>query len=107
MVSDEDSDSSNESLHKRQHTSKKKKNASSKHSQKGKSTTLEIEEVRDIANVTDSKVEVINHKSDAKSGEETENDDGEDAVSEARCKKLLSAHSRCDTKGGERSGCTA
>ncbi|KAG1906583.1 uncharacterized protein F5891DRAFT_1181996 [Suillus fuscotomentosus] len=61
MVSDEDSDSSNESLHECQCTSKKKKNASSKHSQKEKSTTVEIEE------------------SDAKSGEETKNDDGENA----------------------------
>jgi hypothetical protein len=62
---------------------------------------VEIEEVRDIENVMDSKVEVINCKSDAKSSEETENDDGEDAVSEVHCKKLLSAHTKCDTKGGE------
>jgi hypothetical protein len=86
MVSDEDSDSSNESLHEHQHTSKKKKNASFKHSWKEKSTTVEIKEVCNIENVMDSEVEVINCKSDAKSGEETENDDGEDAVSEVRCK---------------------
>ncbi|KAG2124733.1 hypothetical protein BD769DRAFT_1669215 [Suillus cothurnatus] len=77
MVSDEDSDSSNESLHEHQHTSKKKKNASFKHSWKEKSTTVEIKEVCNIENVTDSEVEVINCKSDAKSGEETENDDGD------------------------------
>ncbi|KAG2128411.1 hypothetical protein BD769DRAFT_1667520 [Suillus cothurnatus] len=86
MVSDEDSDSSNESLHEHQHTSKKKKNASFKHSWKEKSTTVEIKEVCNIENVMDSEVEVINCKSDAKSGEETENDDGEDA-----CKTLANS----------------
>ncbi|KAG1859620.1 hypothetical protein DFJ58DRAFT_726327 [Suillus subalutaceus] len=79
VVSDEDSDSGNESLHEHQRTSKKKKNASSKHSQKEKSTAVEVEGVCDIENVMDSEVEVINCESDVKSNEETENDDGEDA----------------------------
>ncbi|KAG2359518.1 hypothetical protein BDR07DRAFT_1378634 [Suillus spraguei] len=79
VVSDEDSNSCNESLHERQCTSKKKKNASSKHSLKEKSTAVEIEEVCDIENVMDSETEVINHESDAKSSEETENDNDEDA----------------------------
>jgi len=56
---------------------------------------VEIEEVHDIENVMDSEVEVINHESDAKSS------DGEDAVSKAHCKKLPSAHTMCDNKGGE------
>lgn len=100
MVSDEDSDGSNESLHEPQRTSKKKKNASSKLSQKEKRTTVEIEEVRNDENVMESEVEIINGESDAKSSEETENDDGEDALSKTRCKKLPSAHTMCDKKGG-------
>ncbi|KAG2117544.1 hypothetical protein BD769DRAFT_1390867 [Suillus cothurnatus] len=92
MVSDEDSDSSNENLHEHQHTSKKKKNASFKHSWKEKSTTVEIKEVCNIENVMDSEVEVINCKSDAKSGEETENDDGEDAMLKSSwCKTLANS----------------
>jgi hypothetical protein len=98
MVSDEDSDGSNESLHEPQHTSKKKKNASSKLSWKEKRTTVEIEEVRNVENVMENEVEIINRESDAKSSEETENDDGEDTVSKTHCKKLPLAHTMCDEK---------